>query len=360
MDGPQRPNFANADKLQIFKEQFVNNSNQVSNGTLKSSTGYTKNLSIIICLIRDKSLTNNEIVEAFKDVKIDLYSQRGFAVSPELRTELRLHRGDGKTKMKLTDLLKTGETATGKSPAITETPSAQIIASMEDAEVALLKLFDRATVDTKTASSYGGLEPGVDDYTMCNSVQILGIEKLTRPAYGELGGIAKEKFTSHSDDGKFVAMTFDNLCFAQGGTLGGVADFKMGMLHQALEEKFGKDGFVWHWYNDEPCYILIPLAPGQELEMVNKIAGLAIEPYAEKLMSKLENGPLELSYWGLNSNEDATVLEMTKTENASIISLSSPYKGDRMQKVLQEQWPKATVELNRDKTELSVHMPNVL
>jgi hypothetical protein len=330
---------------QKFESEFIQNSQKVQNREIGKAEGYRKNYELLLNLIKDnKNVSIEELAEALKNVKINLESPTGFAASPELRIALRTFRNNGEA-MKFKDLAKFCKPQAAPMQTAQETAALHHITTLEDAPTMLATEFKRATVDSKTSSNYGGLKPGVDDYNMCNKVEIFSASRL--PA--ELG-TAKHKFPG-SD--KFIVMTFDERSFAQGGTIGGVGDFKMGMLHQALADKFGSDGYIWEWQHDYPCEVLIPLEADKEMEIVNKVASLAAEPFAKQLIDKLELGPVVIP-WGINPIEMSTTLEMHRNENNFLIAISPAYRGERIQRALAEQWPQASFELNADQTQLIV------
>lgn len=164
-----------------------------------------------------------------------------------------------------------------------------------------------STADENTECRYGDLKEG-ETYTFFNEAKILDREGFIKEDEYTAGSFSQMKVEIPE---RMLLLTFDHNCYFQGGAIGGVADFKMGVFQHVLEEE--KVPFHWIWRNDESLRVIFPI----ETDQTSKIASLLDHMVSKSFFSEhvlnnlIENKSMSLSHWGLSSASREVKLSLT-------------------------------------------------
>lgn len=147
------------------------------------------------------------------------------------------------------------------------------------------------TYERDKQHSYG--DPNVKDHPVLGQFDIMDYQKIQ----DDFSNCYNENYFTNPQPA-YIACSFDEPCYFQGGSLGGVADFKIGFFHQELERS-GID-YHWYWMNDQRAALYIPLKNRDE---AFKLLGQILQkPFIITFLKQLKDQPkVNLKYWGFNS-----------------------------------------------------------
>lgn len=150
----------------------------------------------------------------------------------------------------------------------------------------------------------------------------------------------------------YMVFKFDEAVRFQGGTLGGVADFKLAMFRQEVINQ--GMGHVWDWVNDSSASLYVPLdAENKNIEFMTK---LAEQPFARQLVKKLEAGEeVVLQFSGVSHEEKNCKFSRIASAPGNLsFSVTKPILGQHAVKAIAQEYPGATVEWNSNNQTITI------